>query len=370
MKAPKKHEKTLSNLEKGLLVVAALMLIGGTFWLKSLLGTYKVIIDRLPDHSEEPRTYSAENIQNPVRVLLRSDDEKTAIYQEARDKKAEIENDFIKDKRGLNAQEGMWYAATELLRFTAYQLFFLVITTIASFAGLYFIIQTLKATQEANLNTIKAIDETSRANDIAEKSSRLVNMSYMEFHSAEVKWEPTGISNSPDSYTVEVNLGIKNTGNTSAFKVSDFKIESFVHMVRTILKETDADDKVVSSDILVLDESRSDKRRAVGPFSKPINLIYDDFPLIPDSIQPKQIGSFSFHCIVSAGGEAANASIAENIIKAKEEGLAIAHSYAAQVSFECRDAFNHETPREFTVVFSDIDTGIPTGSIKEHDRDK
>ena len=168
MTISKKHENTLSNLEKRLLLGGLLIFIASCFWLLSLLDTYESIIDRLPNHTEESREYAEVDIDNAVRGLAFEKDVTPTIYQQARDEYADNVNDFIKDKRGLNAQEGMWKAATELLRFTAYQLFFLVLTTLVSGVGIYLLYKTLKATQEANANTEKNLK--------AERDARILEL--------------------------------------------------------------------------------------------------------------------------------------------------------------------------------------------------
>lgn len=149
MKLLKKFNKARTFNEKCILfsLVVLLFLFCYLIWSES---NYKAIIDRIPDHTKETREYSEEDTNNPVRVLLNGDDTITAKYQNARDKKANIENNFIKDKRGLNAQEGMWKVTAELYRLTVYQLILLLITTVISGIGLYYIYKTFRETQRVN----------------------------------------------------------------------------------------------------------------------------------------------------------------------------------------------------------------------------
>jgi hypothetical protein len=63
---------------------------------------------------------------------------------------AENLNNYIKNKRELNAQEGMWRAATELLRITAVQLFFLIMSTLVSFLAVLLVYKTFKETEATN----------------------------------------------------------------------------------------------------------------------------------------------------------------------------------------------------------------------------
>lgn len=212
-KKVKSFYKNLKPIERALLLGCILVLICSIFWLHNLLTTYETIIDRLPDKSNEAREYSEENIKNPVRGLLYDEDATTEKYQKARDEKEDHLNNFIKDKRNLNAQEGMWEVATELLRFTAYQLFFLVITTIASFAGLYFIIQTLNATVAANKNSSDAIEQAIAANDIARENLHISNRPICDLYLSEFGERRT-ISGNFD--VIEFHFEIINFGKTPA----------------------------------------------------------------------------------------------------------------------------------------------------------
>lgn len=126
---------------------------------------YELINLKIPNISSENRSFVVNHIDDPVRALAYDENPSTVDFQRALDNKAKNTNNFIKEKRNLNAQEGMWKVATELLILSAFQLYILAFSTIISFFGIYLLYKTLSATKD----TLIAANS---ANEIARSTNR------------------------------------------------------------------------------------------------------------------------------------------------------------------------------------------------------
>lgn len=115
---------------------------------------------------------------------------------------------FIKDKRDLNAQEGMWKAAVYLVGFTAFQ-------TLFGIVGLIFIYRTLSATRATLVQTgfaATAAQESAAAEMKAQKAHVLPMLS-ANFRGA------NSANNGIETLTsrkrfVDISIAVKNFGNT------------------------------------------------------------------------------------------------------------------------------------------------------------
>ena len=140
----------ITTTERYILIITLITLVVSACGIFYLLSSYNAVSSSIPKNSEEKRKYSEGNIKNTVRGLAFEKDISTTIYQKAKDEDKNTVNTYIKDKRDLYAQEGMWKVATELLWVTTLQLFFFIASIIGSFIGLYFLYKTLSATAETN----------------------------------------------------------------------------------------------------------------------------------------------------------------------------------------------------------------------------
>ena len=160
-----KRKKDLRPIEKWLLTAGFIALVISAFGVGYLLSTYQAISSSIPNNAEEKAKYSESHINNSVRALAFEKNITTSKYQQAKDKDADTKNTYIKDKRDLYAQEGMWKVATELLWITTIQLFVFIVSIIASIAALIFLYDTLSATR-------KTLNAARKANEIARSANR------------------------------------------------------------------------------------------------------------------------------------------------------------------------------------------------------
>ena len=168
-----------------------------------LLITYESLELNIPVHANEKNDYSKTDIIKTLercKITIKGD--KPIEKKKACSKAAKELNNYIKDKRNLNAQEGIWRVSTELLKLTTYHLIAIIVSIFASIVGLYFIVKTF--------------NQVNTSNDIARESLHVSNRPICDLYLSEAAERKT-ISGSLDM--LEFNFEIINLGKTPAVQV-------------------------------------------------------------------------------------------------------------------------------------------------------
>ncbi len=91
-------------------------------------------------------------------------------YESYSENNTDKKNEYIKNKRDLNAQEGMWRAATEVLRISMVHIYLSIVSLVISAFGIYYIKKSLFATNKAieqakdsNQISVKSLEDSNRA---------------------------------------------------------------------------------------------------------------------------------------------------------------------------------------------------------------
>ena len=206
-----------------------------------LLITYDSLELNIPVHGNEKNDYSKTDIIKTLercKITIKGD--KPIEKKKACSKAAKELNNYIKDKRNLNAQEGIWRVSTELLKLTTYHLIAIIVSIFASIAGLYFIIQNLRATKDA-------ISQSEEANRIAnealmetQKTNVLQLKPYLDIGDPVVS-KFQGVEDTNILFTIDTP--IINTGPTpvtrAIIEISNFKLYVFAEGVRVAFLPTE-----------------------------------------------------------------------------------------------------------------------------------
>lgn len=127
-------------------------------------------------------------------------------------------NNFIKDKRDLNAQEGMWRATYVLAIFTLLQVFIGVI-------GVYIIGRTLAQTTEVLTEARKTTKAANDATEEARRANVLQLKPYIRIADAKIVFQKTALNRLlKDTIRVKITVIFENIGKTPAKNLSNIEM--------------------------------------------------------------------------------------------------------------------------------------------------
>ena len=212
-------------------------LIAGTVAYKSLIPTYDMFLEKvIPKHddviSDRP---NYDTNHSCYRRIIHPKEMNTKDYKGCADKASQQTYDYIKDKRDISAQEGMWRAATQLLKLTAFQFIALVVSMVLSAAGLVALLFTLRSTQDVVIQAQRTNDAAEASNNFAlteaEKADARIEASIKESREARILElqpylsivsfgsEAVVFVGNENTLNFIINITLKNHGQTPAQKV-------------------------------------------------------------------------------------------------------------------------------------------------------
>ncbi|PWQ96809.1 hypothetical protein [Leucothrix arctica] len=179
-------------------ILAVLFMVLSFLFIGNLWYGYNEVNSYIPAERQHIGEYSAPKLKYPIANCFFVKGQKKPFDRELCEKESSKElNEYIKDKRDLVAQEGMWKAASEVLKLSVIQLWLLVISTIFTIYSVFLIRDTLDETR-------KAAAAANTSNDIARISMEHANRSWCDFFLAE---------------QVHFKLSEKQVGNEYAFSI-------------------------------------------------------------------------------------------------------------------------------------------------------
>ncbi len=225
-------ERPLNSIETSIAAAILIVAIGGTMLL-SALAAIEYLSDP-PDKGEESRQYAEcadiKAYQEGCKFIgTAGEDSSEEDTNQAHDKQYGP-NPFIKDKRDINAQEGMWRATNFLSFLTLLQIFIGV-------AGVALIYRTLIATEDA-------VREASEATKLANATMEASIDRDSPFLFFDIEFKRKLFKSAPEE---DFSICIRNYGGTHAIKISLTIFSQFCY-------RTDAPGE--SNFIPLIDESR------------------------------------------------------------------------------------------------------------------
>lgn len=146
------NNRILTLAAFGLVFISTLVLSGTKFFFAEKYNDY---LGDIPSTTDEVYDWAKTDKNHPCYRLLDAKQSDSNSKGDCAKEATKEAYEYIKDKRDLKAQEGMWRAATELLTLTAYQLAGLVISTLFTIFGFGFLYYTLLETKKQTALSFK-----------------------------------------------------------------------------------------------------------------------------------------------------------------------------------------------------------------------